>query len=1018
MNLGLRWMWLTFLCLPATWCDDSVLRRWDFTTGTQGWRPTHHVSDFQAANGLLRLTTAGEDAYITVDAARLPAARAHLLRVHLRSTREGRTQLYFSTTDSPDPARREIPSFRVPGDNQWRTHELSLIGVEGWSGALTMLRLDPVNPAVGARVEIDWIELVELAPLYRIDSLAPDRTFIDRGAPFTARVVVRNAGGPVSGEPPLVKLTVEGAALHDPVDQSLPDLRHGDVAAARWSLTAGNDRLCRLSARLCDATGELLASAETAIVLSQPPLGPEMHNGRIGLGVREGREMCFFARAGDQWQLVALARPLARLALGEPFQMRDLHFPRSELNNSLTLYDDSTPHLRVALVFTLSDDIVRCRAELSADATAATLLHFSGPTLLVPGASKRAALFPGVEYLDANEPSSRADIIGRRFAPRSVPPAYWITVPLMAVESDAALVALLWDPMQPWAGEHRLPAALFASPNFIDSQDNHLMQLFVPGGPEGTEKNQRAARRGLPLRELGKIALESRILISPQAKSPLDAVEAWTRQFGLPEVPPPPHDATRTEEICMIGFRDTLYEPGQGWTIHWGLGETPRRNDDFIARLLSYAHRTGDATWLAHTDQTLQQPLIDLLGRLADAAPRLPPQLQTQEPDGTWLYRESEEIKKKTRDYSDGEADSLGRDGTTNVGVCAVAARPLLEHALLWGEPAVVAAASRALAAMSPFRIPAGAQTWEVHKDIPDLNAAGHACACFRMGYQLFGDRRLLDAAVDWARAGLPFIYLWPAPLAPEPTTALFNGIRGRPSKVFVLSGTDCYENPARRVTPYAAIPVFGTSFYVVPWYGHPVQWCGLVWAEAVLELCTEHESELPPDTLRLLRTAVEGVLSSARWQQMDKSPYTGLLPDSWHLETNTAFAAMIGPMRIHDCLLLSEGMSDGRAVHARVLRHKGLTLHLATRARVHGATIDENGARFELQYLAQQPFDCVVSQCPAPTAVRVDGARLRSSAQPPDAGAYTFHQHQHRLAIRLPRADGRRRVEVTWNDP
>ena len=42
-----------------------------------------------------------------------------------------------------------------------------------------------------------------------------------------------------------------------------------------------------------------------------------------------------------------------------------------------------------------------------------------------------------------------------------------------------------------------------------------------------------------------------------------------------------------------------------------------------------------------------------------------------------------------------------------------------------------------------------------------------------------------------------------------------------------------------------AVIPVFGTSFYVVSWFGNAVQWCGVEWAEKVLLFCKERPDPL-----------------------------------------------------------------------------------------------------------------------------------------------------------------------------
>jgi len=519
----------------------------------------------------------------------------------------------------------------------------------------------------------------------------------------------------------------------------------------------------------------------------------------------------------------------------------------------------------------------------------------------------------------------------------------------------------------------------------LDRQDNHLMELFVPGVGDGTEPNERMARDGFPLSATSRVTLESTLYLSARAGDTVAALEAWARRAGLPAVQAPPHDATRTEEICMRGFRDTMYEPGEGWTFHWGMGETPHRISQFIERLAVYAHETGDATWLAHTGVAFASPLLDVLGPLEHRVGSTPPQLARQRPDGAWPYHEMEATKQKTRKASHGEADTLGREGSTNVGVCAVAALPVLQHALHWGDAPSMQSGRRALEAMLAFRVPAGAQTWEVHEDIPDINAAGHACECFRMGYEIWGDSRYLDASLYWARTGLPFIFLWRAPITPEESSVLFNGIRGRQVDNFTLPAAECYENPHRKIMPYASIPVFGTSFYVARWYGHPVQWCGLVWANAVLDLVNAHAKDMDGNTADLLRQAALGVLASARWQQLDKPPYAGLLPDSWLLETNVACPALIGPMRIEDALLAAEQRPDWRSLSTRMVREAGrAALHVTSYGELGPPQWDGGRLRFTARYLAGQNYEIAISGAAAgPRAVRADGRAVESRYLP-----------------------------------
>ena len=109
------------------------------------------------------------------------------------------------------------------------------------------------------------------------------------------------------------------------------------------------------------------------------------------------------------------------------------------------------------------------------------------------------------------------------------------------------------------------------------------------------------------------------------------------------------------------------------------------------------------------------------------------------------------------------------------------------------------------LRALAKFRgrVPRGAQTWEIPLHTPDILASAHLVRAYALGYELTGEQEFLDQAIDWAWTGVPFVYLV------NPT--------GQP------------------VGPYSTIPVLGATSWKAPvWFGRPVPWCGLVYADAL----------------------------------------------------------------------------------------------------------------------------------------------------------------------------------------
>lgn len=174
------------------------------------------------------------------------------------------------------------------------------------------------------------------------------------------------------------------------------------------------------------------------------------------------------------------------------------------------------------------------------------------------------------------------------------------------------------------------------------------------------------------------------------------------------------------------------------------------------------------------------------------------------------------------------------------MGICAEPAWNILQHAKMTGDAEALTAGTNALEAMFAFRTPVGAQTWEVHMDAPDIFASTLAADCYRIGYELTGEQRYFDAAVRWARTGLPFLYSYQVPHRGPRAFVMIQDDQ-RTEEVEADSGffgsEVVFQNPDGQLTPYASLAVFGTSFYVCGWFGHVVQWCGMAWAAAVYDV-------------------------------------------------------------------------------------------------------------------------------------------------------------------------------------
>lgn len=312
------------------------------------------------------------------------------------------------------------------------------------------------------------------------------------------------------------------------------------------------------------------------------------------------------------------------------------------------------------------------------------------------------------------------------------------------------------------------------------------------------------------------------------------AIEWAVRKRGLPEVPTPPRSESEQWKLCMAALDGNLRnENGWGHCVEerwprlpygamastvWRLtGKMPA-----MTKLLPWggSHLNDPAAFFitGRADQWrdhLHQRTANLIGE--------------QKPDGSFRYR-GEFLKGHFEDTASGH--------------CGLRAAQLLEAAYYTGDRAALDTGLKTLEFCRRFRTPRGAQTWELSLHTPDIMASAHLCKAHVLAYRLTGDKAHLAAARRWAMTGMPFVYQW----------------------------------SDRPVMAYATIPVFGATHGQAPnWIGLPVQWCGLIYAEAI-DLLADHDDSF--DWRRVAR----GVTIVAEQMQYTDGPSIGCLPDSFAL--------------------------------------------------------------------------------------------------------------------------------------
>jgi hypothetical protein len=485
------------------------------------------------------------------------------------------------------------------------------------------------------------------------------------------------------------------------------------------------------------------------------------------------------------------------------------------------------------------------------------------------GASKGQALLPGLEYLENEPSSSEADVVGPA-SKRQVPDNLKITFPLMAIQAKDRYLGLIWQ---------REPtfSALFDSPDRLFRAGGHLMGILAPG----SDGRNRAEGSLLPydaeLLPAGKSLILSATLIGGKSRSVIPAVQQYVRLRGLPAVPKTGMDASSYLELAARGWLDSQIRVGDRFrhAVWPGFGEQPAADAAVFMEWL--ARRMNDAGLSSRLKEAAQgaivrvapdeydvarvshifYPVASLLyGQLTSNAHRAEERgralLTRFEPDGSALYKRNPNRPDYGKTHFAPDANGL----TAQV-VAAV-----LEAAAVTGDSELIREGLRVLRALDRFAdgVPRGAQTWEVPLHTPDVLASANLVRAYTLGYELSGDTHFLEQARHWAWTGVPFVYLV------NPT--------GQP------------------VGPYATIAVYGATNWTAPvWFGQPVQWCGLVYADALYRLAP-HDADGPWKQL------ADGITASGvqqNWPRAD-TDRQGLLPDFYLLRSQTSDGPAINP--------------------------------------------------------------------------------------------------------------------------
>lgn len=583
---------------------------------------------------------------------------------------------------------------------------------------------------------------------------------------------------------------------------------------------------------------------------------------------------------------------------------------------------------------------------------------FAPALLLLPGVGsfgphKSQGLLAGIEYLGDEESSSERDLVGRQ-ALRQVPAPHKFTFPLMALAARDAWLSLDWEP-------HPDLAALHDSPDRITRSGGHLFGLIHPGADAARrEDGSLMPYEGRPLKP-GDILSARAFLAAGPGHTVDEAVRAFVSRHPLPPLPRPVPQAAEYFRLAARGWLDSgirdgaryrhaigngfgsSHAPDAGYYMGW---LASRVRDPGLAERLIVAARENREQVPAHAwfgaqvgHVKLASPALTALQatNAADHARTVARQhLDALGPQTRFLYR-----------APGGGARDLGATHFTNHanGLTATHLAIAFDQALLAGDSRLVdECLEHARRLPDEDEVPRGAQTWEVPLHTPDILASAYLLKVNVLAYELTGEPLFLHRAVYWAWTGVPFVYL--ASPGPGP------------------------------VGVYSTTPVLGATQFIAPnWIGLPVQWCGLVYAEALLRLAP-HDRSL--DWRRLAHgIALAGVQHT---HPESDGPAMGCLPDSFDLVAQSRNPVPINPGTLLPLAAEAYGEPpmQGFAV-ARIPR-----LWALAAGPVRTAESSDHRVRFALELPKGAPSQVVLGNVPPDARFHWNGRPL----QPLETGA------------------------------
>ncbi|MFY0651762.1 MAG: hypothetical protein JXQ96_06995 [Cyclobacteriaceae bacterium] len=433
------------------------------------------------------------------------------------------------------------------------------------------------------------------------------------------------------------------------------------------------------------------------------------------------------------------------------------------------VYPLTEPVLNGKVTFTLTPNssLVKMKYDLVSTGNY-NVRYIRGPWLKVGessfGAEKRDAILPGVDWAIDDEWTSGTDFFKNPWALRVAPHPNKVSVPLMAVSHEGDGIGLSWKPTQMatrWFNyrEH-VPQPVFASPNFIDRKNNHLMGIMVPDATIEGHENEVTANVVLELKIGQMINFDTELWLTKGNSS--DVVVDYIKRNKLPEPSAPRWPYEETLDRIANAYNTNFWHEGKGF----GIIQRPEKKikpnvPGFIERYARENKRTQLGKDLQKKiDWSRSQMKNQNSNDKNSQTKRGEKLLAEQNEDGSFPFN-PDDVGKDDFKVATSFIEPMGLRGDTPLDITIRPATSLLKIGVATGDQRFLDAAKKAFDFCMDMERPEAGDYWETPLHAANLLAAGHAAVGNYLAYQQFNEEKYKEKAVYWMRTLLVFTHLW-----------------------------------------------------------------------------------------------------------------------------------------------------------------------------------------------------------------------------------------------------------------